>query len=243
MNFNRTVFSKIPVLLMMIIIFVSCSIGGQYGKSSSDTKFNKAYISDSDVKDFLPWPPPKPTNWLIYDLKSLVDNKKCRTLGDLDRYIVSKLSSANYSTYGYYKTPGGFAIVLPSQKVTEYGEPIPETNKNEGVTFGNITDMLKMLASKQYGYYRILVFIVTTDRVGAGSENITLEMGKNWVVNSNRGLSDDIINMPINKSHIAYFNFYEFEKAKGENSKFLENGLNNPMKELILSGILLNDTN
>jgi len=106
----------------------------------------------------------------------------------------------------------------------------------------SITAILKMLTSKQYGYYRILVFIVTTDRVGSSPKNITLETGKKWIENSNKGMPDDIINMPINKSHVAYFNFYEFEKAKGENAKFLENSLNDAKQELTLSGILITDT-
>jgi len=124
MNFNISVFSRIIILLTMAII-TSCSIGDQYGKVSSNAKLNNPYILGPDFEDFLPWPPPKPTNSLMFNLQSLVDNKKCRTLGDLDRFIVNKLP-ARYSNLGYYKTPNGFAIVLPYDQVTEYGKPISE---------------------------------------------------------------------------------------------------------------------
>jgi hypothetical protein len=227
------------IACFMCFFVVSCSIGGHYGLADSPKGIGAVTGVVASNQSTMPWPPPMPSSYFTIDLKSLIKRNHFSTLANINDYIVSKLHEANYNQLGYYPAPGGFAIVMPSEAIYQNGQPLRKMSRNEQDEFGSIPHMLKKLITKSAGHYRILVFIITTDLSGSDSGVLTIENAKQWVNKANRGLSDNIKKLPVESSHIAYFNIYEFEKKQGEDAIFLNPSPNNSYDELALSGIKL----
>lgn len=113
-----------------------------------------------------PWPPP--VGYSTYSIpRSLFNQGGATTFGELYRSLVGSLGavSDNFEHGLFTGPPDGFAVVARLERVKSDGTPLPEPARwvKAGRPTLNLFDLLGDLFLSQPGYFRTIVFAVTSD--------------------------------------------------------------------------------
>jgi hypothetical protein len=93
--------------------------------------------------------------------------------GDVDAIIRFALERSGYDEYAYYSVPGGFALVTRMEQIRKDGSSMPPpqrwiVNQKPINPFSDFSHYLSSLDRLNPGYYRVIVFIVSSDSVVTG---------------------------------------------------------------------------
>jgi hypothetical protein len=173
---------------------------------------------------FLPWPPPRATSTYSFPQRSLSD---FATLGAFNDSLQTKLRAAGFYDFSYFLAPGGFALATPIERIDAEGYPAAGSSRwksgNTPVGPTSFSDWVKKVLYDEEGYFRVFVFIVTTDSSQSADKSATFEQASNWAANGCRGLPARMRTTKIGPDQMFYALSYVFSSSKGKNSEQLSN--------------------
>lgn len=170
------------------------------------------------VEKSFPFPPPKASTYVEIKRNLLfADSAKSMTLAEVNDTLDQALTKAGYVEKSYYQVPDGFALVTRLEKINEDGSPKPEQARwvgaKEKQRIFSISDYLKQLFTANPGYYRIIVFIVTSQSFSQdGKQTVSREEAMNWLTEGNLQLPESIAQKSYTKQHKCTALVYQFER-------------------------------
>jgi hypothetical protein len=187
-----------------------------------DTARPQPSDSSSQISQFwlpamLPWPPPNPSDRVVLDRSLLADtNGPPTTLGGVSDRLESALTNAGYPGSSYWGVPGGFALVTKLEQTDRDGTPLAgrmrwQTSIATMKCFC-LTQYLNALLTAPPGFYRVLVFVVTTQEFAPVREREPIDTIERW---SQLGLNDlpsGLRATPFTDEHEVTVLLYEFVK-------------------------------
>ncbi len=132
--------------------------------------------SDEKAKSMpnFPWPPPKASaREVIPDAFLRRTDHGIVLFNDVDSILRSALDNSGYSESSYFAVPGGFAIATRIEQINKNG--IPKSGEERWALksspinpFTNFSAYVNALFKGNPGYYRVIVFIITSDGFSQG---------------------------------------------------------------------------
>jgi hypothetical protein len=170
-----------------------------------------------EVPEF-PWPPPKASASVIIPRELLVHNAAHPTLDTVSQAIESAFQEAGYGEKSYYRVPGGFAMASQIEQINQDGSPkesydrwsleVPPLRKFSPSSY------LNALFTARAGYYRVIVFIVTSKAFPQRDVKVTSEQSRLWVSSGLNKLPEEIGNEEYSSAHSCTALIYEFKKTE-----------------------------
>jgi hypothetical protein len=131
-----------------------------------------------------PWPPPRASVVKEVPRKLLEIDQGRTLLRDVDSQISEALKSAGYFNNRYYRVPHGFALVAKMEQIESDGSPKPGRERwaleFSPVDF-SLFAYIQALFRGRPGYYRIIVFVVTTQEMGQQAYELTQRWAEAWL--------------------------------------------------------------
>ncbi len=171
--------------------------------------------SDDELPAF-PWPPPKASAQAAIPANLLVRAGRATQLKDVANRLEKSLFYAGYEENSYFYIPRGFALV------TRIEQFYPDGRSKEGAarwagtlspqTSFSLSSYLKALFTAEKGYYRIIVFLVTSVPIRQSSQDINREDATAWLHRGANMLPPSIGSLSFSKDHTCVALVYEFEQ-------------------------------
>ncbi|GAK49553.1 hypothetical protein U14_00776 [Candidatus Moduliflexus flocculans] len=168
-----------------------------------------------EIPEF-PWPPPKASAQATVPTNLLVRSGRPTLLKDVAKRLEDGLLYAGYEENSYFYIPRGFALV------TRVEQFYPDGRSKEGAkrwadtlppqTSFSLASYLKALFTAEKGYYRIIVFLVTSVPVRQSSQEISRDDANAWLNRGANMLPPSIGSLQFSKDHTCVALVYEFEQ-------------------------------
>jgi len=168
-----------------------------------------------------PWPPPKAS------AMANLPNKFFRTseeeivhLQDVDSRLSDALDSAGYVEKSYYAVPDGFALVARLEQINTDGKPKSGSDR-WAVEVGPVHEFslsayLRALFTGEPGYFRLIVFIVTSQPFSQSDKTISRSEVIGWLSGGFNKIPAEVGMRLYSKEHNCTALIYEFEKKREE---------------------------
>ena len=172
----------------------------------------------------LDWPPPKPSASTTVPSASLRKPQgKVTYLRDVDQKLGDALVSNGYARTSYFAVPNGFAIVTQLEHINADGTSRGADRWRTGggnETSGkfSLTNYLKALFTASPGYYRVIIFVVTSQPFAKSEEPLSSEKAEAWLSKGLDKLPEPIANLKFTEEYRATALIYEFRKSESEKS-------------------------
>ncbi len=173
--------SEAVVACTIVLGFITFGCGGQQPKSDSPQQTVQYYPTPqkgpagNHVDDFsplpssqlpaFPWPPPKASAEEVLP-SSLFEATHVNTLGDIAGVLSAGLDQTGYVERSYYSVPYGFSLVTRLEQMYPDGRPKPPPGRFSvlpvPLTRFTLKDYLRALFKANPGYYRLIVFVTTS---------------------------------------------------------------------------------
>jgi len=194
-------------------------------QSQSDWPADERGVEDQEATPQFPWPPPRASAFDTIPRELLVGNVAHPTLSTVAQAIESAFQQAGYGERSYYGVPSGFAMASQIEQINVDGSPkepvdrwsleIPPLRKF------SLSSYLNALFSARAGYYRVIVFIVTSKAFPQSPESVTAETSRQWVSSGLNKLPEEIGNQGYSAAHSCTALIYEF-KQTGKHADLLD---------------------
>lgn len=174
---------------------------------------------DRPLKDLFPWPPPTPSAQRTLSPDVNPDSPPAKTVGEVARRLERILREARFDSFGYYRVPGGFALVTRIENLDgTTGEPFAGAARwatqtvYAGLSFSSI-----FAITRSAGYYRVFVFLLTDDPKEPQpiDPKKTFEIARTWANEGSPSLPAEVKALRIGPNHVLVVMVYEFEKFEG----------------------------
>jgi hypothetical protein len=167
-----------------------------------------------------PWPPPEPSARTELPVSLFNDPGKANpSLASVGARLVGALERARYFEYGYYRAPGGFALVARLERMTSDGTPLPEEFRflqpGSQEPF-SLTAYVKQLFFAPEGLYRQIVFVASDQPFAATGARIDAKGAAELLRSGANRLSGDYERLPFTPEHRVSALIYEFRKGSRE---------------------------
>lgn len=243
--FQRNNLKKIPVLWHILFLFFmaglvmlqSCS-GGEPTSSppphTDDSPSTDDYPPNTDdspphTDDYphLDWPPPKAS--ASTNIPSAFFRKhqgKVTYLRDVDQKLKDALESNEYARVSYFAVPNGFAMVTQlehintdgTSRVADRWKSVDEVGTLGEFSLGNY---LKALFTANPGYYRVIIFVVTSQPFTQSNTSLSSEKAQAWLSEGLDRLPQPIANIKFTEKYKATALIYEFRKFESEKNAII----------------------
>lgn len=171
------------------------------------------------LKDLFPWPPPTPSAQRALSPDVTPDSPPAETVGEVSRRLERVLREARFDSFGYYRVPGGFALVTRIENLDgTTGEPFDGAARwatrqvYAGLSLSSI-----FAITRSAGYYRVFAFVLTNDPKEPQplDPEKTLHVAQTWANEGSPSLPGDVKKLPVGPDHVLVVMLYEFEKVEG----------------------------
>jgi|GEM_PF-968929 len=190
------------------------------------------------------WPPPQASEQYVLPHSIFGDDSRATRFFDVDHLLVSALEASGYTARNYYAVPNGFALATRIEQINDDGTPkTPPARfalEPEPASILRPMDYLKALLRGVPGYYRVIVFIVTSTPFRASGERPTEAEAIAWVSAGVNVLPSGIGNLPFTREVNCTVLVYEFLRKPGADAdatQFATPGHLDAMTHLVKSGI------
>jgi hypothetical protein len=173
-----------------------------------------------------PWPPPKASASATISRELLLEDKEHPQLGDAVAALDLAFRKAGYGERSYYSVPGGFAMASRIEQMNHDGTPkgaadrwsleVPPMRKF------SLSAYMSALFTARSGYYRVIVFVVTSHPFRQASAKVTSEQAGFW---SSRGLNElpeYFAKRDYTSAHKCTALIYEFKRTEGRHAEFVD---------------------
>lgn len=168
---------------------------------------------------WLPWPPPFPSGMTEIADSALRARIQQLTLGDVDEWLRSALTSAGYSEVTYYRVPSGFALVTRLERYGDDGTLLSSPDRwslsvhpLENRSRFDVGAILRSLLRAPVGHFRSLVFIVSSESFYTKA-SVTFDEVVQWQSDGANRLPRAIAESPYNQNHRITSLVYEFTRT------------------------------
>jgi hypothetical protein len=153
----------------------------------------------------------------------LVGNAAHPTLSNVAQAIESAFEQAGYGKKSYYSVPGGFAMASQFEQINLDGTPSIDrwSSRVPPLRKWSLSSYLNALFTAQPGYYRVIVFIVTSKAFSQDDVKVTSEQGRAWVASGSNKLSEEIGNQEYSPAYSCTALIYEF-KQTGKHAELVD---------------------
>ena len=153
-------------------------------------------VDDQEAMPEFPWPPPRASASDVIPRGLLVGNAAYPTLSSVAQAIESAFEQAGYGQKSYYSVPGGFAMASQFEQINQDGSPSIDrwSSRVPPLRKWSLSSYLNALFTAQPGYYRVIVFIVSSKAFSQDDVKVTSEQGRAWVASGSNKLSEEIGN-------------------------------------------------
>jgi hypothetical protein len=171
-------------------------------------------VEDPLARPTFPWPPPRASSQAVIALQEQVGTSQ--TLSGIDRIISVALSHAGYDESSYFAVPGGFALVTRLEQTNADGSPKPTPERWSvrvdplSGTF-SLGNYLKALIGATPGYFRVIVFILTSVPFSQSLATVSRDESALWLTRGLNRLPDEIGQIPWSPQYSCTALVYEFE--------------------------------
>jgi hypothetical protein len=190
----------------------SATSSSEYGEDTAERG-----VEDEEAMPEFPWPPPRASASDVIPRELLVGNAAHPTLSTVAQAIESAFAQTGYGQKSYYSVPGGFAMASQFEQINQDGSPkqsfdrwslqVPPLRK------WSLSSYLNALFTAQPGYYRVIVFIVTSKAFPQRDVKVTSEQSRAWVSSGSNKLSEEIGNQEYSPAHSCTALIYEFRQT------------------------------
>jgi hypothetical protein len=146
--------------------------------------------------------------------------QKNKTFGEVSAHLESALSASGYLERSYFSVPGGIAVVTRLERIHANGSPYSDPNRwVSGENYENplsISEYLRRLFAADEGFYRVVVFIISSEAFSANDRSISPNEAKRWIPQGLNVLPSELAQEPISLRHNCTALIYEFRKAHGK---------------------------
>lgn len=165
-----------------------------------------------------PWPPPQASSRVV--LSALARDTSLKTLGDVDRKLSGALLPKGYIERSYYSVPGGFALVTRLEQIYSDGRSMPSPARFSAQLLppSRFADYLRALFTANPGYYRVIVFIATSQGVNEAATAPSQEQANGWVRNGVDVLPASIADQPVSGGFHCTALIYQFQQSNASSS-------------------------
>jgi hypothetical protein len=137
-------------------------------------------------------------------------------LSDVDRKLAAALDSGDYSERSYYAVPDGFALVTRLEQIEADGTPkkSPDRWTLQVRPLGkfSLSAYLKALFKATPGFYRIIVFVVTSQSFSQTTTAVSREDAVLWISSGLNTLPVALGEHEFSDEHRCTALIYEFKQ-------------------------------
>jgi hypothetical protein len=164
----------------------------------------------------LPWPPPEASARALIDRRAFVTAERPEpTLGDVSDLLTDALVEAGYLGSGFLGVPDGFALATRIEQYDSSGVPLDGqarwSTQIGTLSSYSISDIIRALVTAPKGYFRVIVFVVSSQSFADSGARATLATVEEWMHAENT-LPEAVRQMPFTGAHQVTALVYEFEK-------------------------------
>lgn len=138
----------------------------------------------------------------------------------MDALLSEALEHAGYTEKSYWSVPRGFALATRLEQIDAAGKPKPPPARWSAemprLTGGfSLSAYLRALFTAEPGYYRIVVFIVTTAPFADSNQPATSDEARAWVAKGLNALPESLASQSYGPDVVCTAMIYEFERQSG----------------------------
>jgi len=172
-----------------------------------------------------PWPPPRASAGVVLPagfLRRPVDT--VLRWGDVDHTLISALDSCGYFDRSYYAVPDGFAIVTRLEQMEADGTSKTPPDRwaleyRPLATF-SLSSYLRALFTANPGFYRIIVFVVTSQSFSESPTGVSREEAMEWLQSGLDRLPAELAGREFTDQYACTALIYQFEQpGSGEGAR------------------------
>jgi hypothetical protein len=198
-------------------------------QQSAETRKDQARIESARhakeaVPEF-PWPPPRASASDTISRELLLGSQEHLLLGDAVAALDLAFRKAGYGERSYYGVPGGFAMVSRMEQMNQDGtaKGPPDRWSLKIPPMGlSLSAYLKALFRGRPGYYRIIVFVVTSEPFSQSGAKTTSKEAGLWVSSGLNALPKDIASRDYTSDHRCTALIYEFKRTGTQGAEFVD---------------------
>lgn len=200
----------------------------------------------TDIPKF-PWPPPSASSFVIIPLLTQLESSDLVStrqllLRDADNFLKYVLHNAGHSEFSYYSAPGGYALVSRLEQIEEDGSPKPSPERwgtrEIKLNRFRLRDYLQALFLAPPGYYRLVVFVISTQPFAQSPDSISRDIAQSWLRLGANALPNNLAIQPLTDQYLCTALIYEFEKFDTDDqAKFRQPGRLSAQTHIEKSGI------
>jgi tetratricopeptide (TPR) repeat protein len=181
-------------------------------------------VGEQEALPQFPWPPPKASAEDTIPRELLVGNVEHPLLATVAQAMESAFRQAGYGKKSYYSVPSGFAMASQIEQINEDGSPKESTDRWSlemvPIRHFSLGSYLNALFRAQPGYYRVIVFVITS-KAFSQRGNVTPEESKVWVWSGLNKLPEEIGNQAYSPAYTCTALIYEFKRT-GKHADLME---------------------
>ena len=172
---------------------------------------------DWDSERRFPWPPPQASAVLVVSNELFVPPGGS-TLGQIDSRLSEALASCGHTEKRYYPIPDGFALVTRLEQIDAEGRPKEPRWSVEiaGLRRFSIGEYVRALFLAPAGYYRVIVFAVTSRSFAATGRPLSSDAADDLLADGSNTIPPSIQAHRFTERHRVTALIYEFEKTGHE---------------------------
>jgi hypothetical protein len=216
----------IGALVLGALVLVAVGFLGFYADRASPPP--AASVSpEPEVPDF-PWPPPRASATAVIPAGFIrVSGIAEPTLGHAVELINAALDGGGYVERSYFAAPGGFAMATRLERIEADGTPKQEERWSVAVqplqSF-SLGAYLRALFTAPAGYYRIIVFVVTSQPFAQSAERVSRDDALAWLHEGLNRLPDSIAAARYTERHAVTALIYQFEQPGRQEAQLVLQG-------------------
>jgi tetratricopeptide (TPR) repeat protein len=172
-----------------------------------------------------PWPPPKASAEDTISRELLVGNVEHPRLATVAQAIETAFRQAGYGKKSYYSVPSGFAMASQIEQINEDGSPKESVDRWSlevlPIRHFSLGLYLNALFRARPGYYRVIVFIVTSKAFSQSNTKVSEADARLWISSGLNKLPEEIGNQEYSPAYSCTALIYEFKKT-GKHADLIE---------------------
>ena len=184
-------------------------------------------VEESEAVPEFPWPPPRPSaSYTIARDFLVLPNRERPLLTDAATSLDFAFQKAGYGKRSYYSVPGGFAMASQMEQINKDGSAKGPDDRwlleVAQLRKFSLSSYLTALFTARPGYYRVIVFIVTSHPFSQSSVKITSEEVDQWLSGGLNRLPENIGSREFTPMHQCTALIYEFRRTAGQRAVFVD---------------------
>lgn len=222
------------------LLYTQLIASESYKELEEETKKYEEWKKKQGIEDMIketkfPWPPPKASTHTKMPINFSHNFHKQIYLKDILNLLEKAIYRAGYGEYSLYSVVDGFAMVLRLEQIYPDGKPMEYRHRwsieVKASEIFNFESYIKSLFTASKGYFRVIVFIVTSQPFTQYQmSKIDFDEASEWASKGIGTLPPAIGDKEFSSDHYCVALIYEFEKITPDHDAIFINNSMLPAK-------------